>query len=105
MVIPVGAPNPTAAEAWINSTYDPRNEARIEDYVNYVSPVKGVKPILKKSDPEVARNQLIFPSASYTKNCSTEPTPSGEEEQNLTRQFDAVLNVSPAARSAGSGPR
>jgi hypothetical protein len=29
MVIPVGAPNLTAAEAWINSTYDPKNEARL----------------------------------------------------------------------------
>jgi spermidine/putrescine transport system substrate-binding protein len=80
MVIPVGAPNPTAAEAWINSTYDPKNEARIEDFVNYVSPVEGVKPI------------LIFPSASYTKNCSIEPTLSGEEEQNITREFNAMLN-------------
>ena len=92
MVIPVGAPNPTAAEAWINSTYDPKNEARIEDYVNYVSPVEGVKPILEKSDPGVAKNQLIFPSASYTKNCSIEPTLSGEEEQNITREFNAMLN-------------
>jgi spermidine/putrescine transport system substrate-binding protein len=92
MVIPVGAPNPTAAESWINYTYDPVNEARIEAEVNYVSPVEGVKPILEKSDPEIAKNQLIFPSASYTKNCSTEPTLSGEEEQNVTREFDAVLN-------------
>jgi spermidine/putrescine transport system substrate-binding protein len=92
MVIPVGAPNATAAEAWINSTYDPANQAQIEDYVNYVSPVEGAKPILEKSDPGVAENQLIFPSDSYTKNCSIEPTLSGEEEQNITREFNALLN-------------
>jgi spermidine/putrescine transport system substrate-binding protein len=92
MVIPVGAPNPTAAEAWINSTYDPQNEAQIEAYVNYVSPVEGVKPILEKSEPDIAKNQLIFPSESYTKNCSIEPTLSGEEEQNITREFNAMLN-------------
>jgi spermidine/putrescine transport system substrate-binding protein len=92
MVIPVGAPNPTAAEAWINSTYDPKNEARIEAYVNYVSPVEGVKPILLKEEPEIAKNQLIFPSKSFTKNCSIQPAPSGELEQNVNRAFNAVLN-------------
>ena len=92
MVIPVGAPNPTAAEAWINSTYDPANEAQIEAYVNYVSPVEGVKPILLEQEPEIAKNQLIFPSKSFTKNCTIQPSPSGEEEQNLNRAFNAVLN-------------
>ena len=43
MVIPVGAPNPTAAEAFMNYVYDPENQAQIEAYVNYVSPVEGVK--------------------------------------------------------------
>ena len=92
MVIPVGAPNPTAAEAWINSTYEPANEAQIEAYVNYVSPVEGVKPILLKEEPEVAKNELIFPSKSFTKNCSIQPAPSGELEQNVNRAFNAVLN-------------
>ncbi|HSS43210.1 MAG TPA: spermidine/putrescine ABC transporter substrate-binding protein [Solirubrobacterales bacterium] len=92
MVIPVGAPNPTAAEAWINSTYDPKNEAQIEAYVNYVSPVEGVKQILLKEEPEIAKNQLIFPSKSFTKNCTIQPSPTGEEEQNLNREFNAVLN-------------
>jgi spermidine/putrescine transport system substrate-binding protein len=92
MVIPVGAPNPTAAEAWINSTYDPKNEAQIEAYVNYVSPVEGVKEILLKEEPDIAKNQLIFPSKSFTKNCTIQPSPTGEEEQNLNREFNAVLN-------------
>ena len=92
MVIPVAAPNLTAAEAWINSTYDPANEAQIEAYVNYVSPVEGVKPILLKQEPEIAKNQLIFPSKSFTKNCTIQPSPSGQEEQNLNRAFNAVLN-------------
>ncbi len=92
MVIPVGAPNPTAAEEWINYTYDPVHEAQIEAYVNYVSPVEGVKPILLKEEPEIAKNQLIFPSKSFTKNCSIQPAPSGEEGENINRAFNAVLN-------------
>ncbi len=92
MVIPVGAPNPTAAEAWMNYVYEPQVQANIADYVNYVTPVDGVKPILQKQDPAVAKNELIFPSASFTKNCSTQPKLTGAEEQKVTAAFDAVLN-------------
>jgi spermidine/putrescine transport system substrate-binding protein len=92
MVIPVGAPNPTAAEAFIDYVYDPKNQAQIEAYVNYVSPVEGVKDVLLKEEPEIAKNQLIFPSDSFTKNCTIQPSPDAEEEQNLNRAFNAVLN-------------
>jgi spermidine/putrescine transport system substrate-binding protein len=92
MVIPVGSPNPTAAEDWINYIYEPKNEAQIEASVNYVSPVEGAKEVLLKEEPEIAKNQLIFPSKSFTKNCTIQPSPTGEEEQNLNRAFNAVLN-------------
>jgi spermidine/putrescine transport system substrate-binding protein len=92
MVIPVGAPNPTAAEAWMNFVYEPKVQANIAEYVNYVTPVEGVKPILAKRSPELANNQLIFPSASFTKNCSPTPPLEGEEEQKVLKAFDAVLN-------------
>jgi spermidine/putrescine transport system substrate-binding protein len=92
MVVPVGAPNPTAAEAWINFVYKPEVQANIAEYVNYVTPVEGVQPILAKRSPELGNNQLIFPSAKFTKNCSPTPTIEGEEEQNVIKAFDAVLN-------------
>jgi spermidine/putrescine transport system substrate-binding protein len=92
MVIPVGAPNPTAAEAWIDYVYEPQVQANIAEYVNYVTPVEGVKEILAKREPELANNQLIFPSKSFTKNCTIQPTPTGEEEQKITAAFEAVLN-------------
>ncbi len=92
MVIPVGAPNPTAAEAWMNYVYDPKNQAQIEAYDNYVTPVSGVKQHFEKSDPSLAKNQLIFPSTSYTKNCDVAPVLDGAEEQRVTQAFDAVIN-------------
>ncbi len=46
MVIPVGAPNPTAAYAWMNYVYKPENQAQIANYNYYVTPVDGVQPIL-----------------------------------------------------------
>jgi len=93
MVIPVGAPNPTAAEAFMNYVYEPEVQANIAEYVNYVTPVEGVKEVLAKRDPELAKNQLIFPSASFTKKCSATPTfKSEEEELKVIKAFDAVLN-------------
>jgi spermidine/putrescine transport system substrate-binding protein len=91
MVIPVGAPNPTAAEAWMDYVYDPKVQANIAEYVNYVTPVDGVKEILAGRNPELAKNQLIFPSTSFTKNCSDSPALPGEEGQNITQAFNAVL--------------
>jgi spermidine/putrescine transport system substrate-binding protein len=92
MVIPVGAPNPTAAEAFMNYVYDPKVQANIAAYNNYVTPVEGVKEVFEKTEPELAHNQLIFPSSSFTKNCSPTPPLEGEEEQNVLRAFNAVLN-------------
>jgi spermidine/putrescine transport system substrate-binding protein len=91
MEIPVGAPNPAAAEAWMNYVYDPRVQADIAEYVNYVTPVSGVKAILRKRDPALAENQLIFPSPEYTKNCSFESKLGGELGRNVSKAFNEVL--------------
>jgi spermidine/putrescine transport system substrate-binding protein len=91
MVIPVGAPNPTAAEAWMNYVYDPKNQAQIADYNYYTTPVTGVKPILQRIDPPAAKSDLIFPSEEFTKNCDYAPPLTGEEEQRVTRAFEGVL--------------
>jgi spermidine/putrescine transport system substrate-binding protein len=92
MVIPVGAPNPTAAEAWMNYVYDPKNQAQIAEYNYYVTPVSGVQEIFQKTDPTAAKSPLIFPTDSFTKTCDTAPSLTGEEEQTVTRAFDAVVN-------------
>ncbi len=92
MVIPVGAPNPTAAEAWMNYVYDPTNQARITDYNYYLSPVSGVKPILAKSDPTAAKSQLIFPTKQFTAKCDTAPALTTTQLEQVTKAFDAVTN-------------
>jgi spermidine/putrescine transport system substrate-binding protein len=92
MEIPAGAPNPAAAEAWMNYVYNPRVQADIAEYVSYVTPVKGVKAILRKRDPELAESQLIFPSQAYTKNCSFESELGGELGRNVSKAFNEVLN-------------
>ena len=91
MVIPVGAPNPTAAEAFMNYVYDPKNQAQIAGYNSYFTPVDGVKQIFAKTDTALAKSQLIFPTKQFTKNCVNEPNLTGAEEQRVTRAFEGVL--------------
>jgi len=91
MVIPVGAPNPTAAYEWMNYVYEPENQAQITAYNNYVQPVEGVKEIFEQDDPELAKSQLIFPDDSYTADCSTQDSPPAESEKAIEQAFQDVV--------------
>ena len=92
MVIPIGAPNPAAAEAFMNYVYDPVHQAQIEAYVNYVSPVAGTKEVLLKQDPKIANNKLIFPSEKFTEPCDEAPVITGDDEQEITSAFESAVN-------------
>jgi spermidine/putrescine transport system substrate-binding protein len=93
MVIPVGAPNTAAALAFMNYAYRPEVQANIAAYVNYVTPVDGVQPILAKKDPELGRDPLIFPTAASLKGCSGDPDPPGsaQDQQEVTEAFQNVV--------------
>ena len=60
MLIPTGGDAFTAS-TYMNFVYDPKVAAKIAAYVNYVTPVKGAKEELAKTDPDTASNPLIFP--------------------------------------------
>jgi spermidine/putrescine transport system substrate-binding protein len=79
-VIPVGAPNTAAALAFLNFAYTPENAAKITDYVQYVTPVNGVRPILEQTDPTVANDPKIFPTEQEIAPCSQDPNPPGSEQ-------------------------
>ncbi len=90
MVIPVGAPNTAAALAFMNFAYRPEVQADIADYVNYVTPVDGVKEVLaKRGDTDLANDPLIFPSEKSLQGCSQDPNPPGsaEDQQAITESF------------------
>jgi len=61
MLIPQGGSAATAS-VFMNFVYDPKIAAQIAAYVNYVTPVKGAREELAKTDPETADNPLIFPT-------------------------------------------
>jgi spermidine/putrescine transport system substrate-binding protein len=61
MLIPNKARHKTNAERLIDFYYEPEQAAALAGYVNYVSPVDGVKPYLEKINKEAASNPLILP--------------------------------------------
>lgn len=93
MVIPVGAPNPTAAYEWMNYVYEPENQAQIANYNYYVVPVDGVQPILEEEGSDAAESELVFPADEFTANCSTQDEPPGGAEviQQVEQEFQSVI--------------
>src|SRR5919202_2539860 len=83
MMMPQKPPHPYAAETWMNYVYDPQVAARIAAYVNYVTPVVGAKQVLAKTDPKLARNELIFPSEATRKKLQPYPFFAPSDEQKV----------------------
>jgi spermidine/putrescine transport system substrate-binding protein len=93
MVIPVGAPNPTAAYEWMNYVYEPENQAQIANYNYYLTPVQDVQPILEQQGSDAAESDLVFPDDEYTADCSTQTDPPGsaEEVAEVEQEFQSVI--------------
>ena len=65
MVIPKGAPNAFAAADWMNFVYDPVQAAQLTAWVQYISPVKGVREELIKMGGDAAAladSPILFPT-------------------------------------------
>ncbi len=82
MVIPVGAPNTAAALAWMDFAYRPEVAVDITEYVEYISPVQGVKELLEKRGSELAKSEIVFPTEEFTRNCTGQITPPDLERVN-----------------------
>jgi spermidine/putrescine transport system substrate-binding protein len=55
------------ASVYMNFVYDPKIAAEIDGYINYICPVLGADKVLAKTDPEAAKNPLIFPTPAMLK--------------------------------------
>lgn len=82
MVIPVGAPNTAAALAWMDFVYRPDVAVDITEYVEYISPVQGVKELLEKRGSDLAKSEIVFPTEEFTRNCTGQITPPELERVN-----------------------
>lgn len=93
MVIPRGSANLAAAGAWMNYVYDPVNAARITNWVQFISPVIGVREALQDlggDAAELARNPILFPDAETSRRLFTWGGLPVEIEDELDSRFAAL---------------
>jgi spermidine/putrescine transport system substrate-binding protein len=93
MTIPVKAEHVYAAETMMNFVYEPEIAAKLAIYVNYLSPVKGVKEIVEKTDPDIANNPLIFPSDEILKKLHPYPALSDNDERTMKQAMAKVTGA------------
>ncbi len=94
MVIPRGAGNVAAAGAWMNFVYDPANAARITNWVQYISPVLGVREellALGGDAAELAQNPILFPDDETRRRLFTWGGLPVEVEDRLDDRFNALF--------------
>jgi spermidine/putrescine transport system substrate-binding protein len=93
MMMPAHVQHPYAAETMMNFVYEPDIAAKIADYVNYISPVKGVKEVLLKTDPDVANNPLIFPPDEIRAKLHPYPALSPKDERTMKAAMAQVTGA------------
>ncbi len=93
MMLPLKVQHPYAAETMMNFVYEPDIAAKICAYVNYLSPVEGVREILEQSDPEIAGNELIFPPDSVRAKLHNYPTFSTRQEATVVEAMAKVTGA------------
>jgi spermidine/putrescine transport system substrate-binding protein len=93
MILPKGVANASAAAKWMNFCYDPVQAAQITQYVQYLSPVKGVRDELAKLDPELAENTLLFPDDATNARLRSFATLSEDVEAKFDEEFSAITGA------------
>ncbi|MHA6968535.1 ABC transporter substrate-binding protein [Glutamicibacter bergerei] len=91
--VPIGATHKKNAEKLMDFYYQPDVAAEVAAYVNYLCPVVGAQQEMEKIDPDLVNDPLIFPTAEFLNNASTERELSVEEENDFQNQFQEVIGV------------
>ena len=93
MMIPAHAEHLYAAETMMNFVYEPEIAAKIALYVNYLSPVKGVKELVEKQDPKLANNPLVFPPDEILAKLHPYPALSETDERTMKEAMAQVTGA------------
>lgn len=89
--VPMGSTKLGNVEKLIDYYYDPVVAAEVAAWVNYITPVKGAQEAVMDIDPELAENQLIFPSAETLAKTRAFRTLNGTEESTYQEAFQRVI--------------
>ncbi|MGA0262775.1 MAG: ABC transporter substrate-binding protein [Ilumatobacteraceae bacterium] len=93
MVVPKGAKNTAAAAKFMDYVYDPVQAAQITAWVQYMSPVKGVREELAKIDPELADDPLLFPDDATRARLYAFADLSDDVEAEFEEAFSAITGA------------
>jgi spermidine/putrescine transport system substrate-binding protein len=93
LMMPAHVEHPYAAETMFNYLYDPVVAAKLAAYVNYISPVKGAKEELEKTDPDIANNELIFPPPEVQAKIHAYPNLSPADERQMQEAMAKVTGA------------
>ena len=93
MLMPAKVEHPYAAETMMNYLYEPEVAAVVCAWVNYISPVEGIRPLLERSDPDIASNELIFPPDDVRRKLYTYPSFSTRQEQEMNEAMAKVTGA------------
>lgn len=93
MLIPKGAAHKYTAELMIDFVYQPAVQAPIEAYINYICPVKGTQPELAKIDADLAKSDLIFPTADMYAKVSGFRSTTEDEDKHMNDAFAALMGA------------
>jgi spermidine/putrescine transport system substrate-binding protein len=93
MVMPKGAVNRDSVAKWMDFVYDPVQAAQITAWVQYVSPVKGVRDEVDKIDPELAANPLIFPDDATLANARGFASLPEDVEAEYDAAFSSIIGA------------
>ena len=89
-VVPMGSPRKKNAETLMNYYYEPEVAAEVAAWVNYVTPVVGAHDVALEKFPEIAGNQLIFPSEETLSKAHIFRTLASADDQAFNGEFQRV---------------
>ena len=93
LMIPAHAPNPDGAHQLIDFYYEPEIAAQVAAYVNAVCPVKGAQEAMLEVDPELAENELIFPSGETMQRLHSYMSLNADQTQKYQSSFEKALGL------------
>jgi spermidine/putrescine transport system substrate-binding protein len=77
----------------MNYYYEPAVAAELAAYVNYICPVVGAQDEMANIDPDLAENELIFPSESTLSKATVFMALNEAEERIYEQRFQQVIGA------------
>lgn len=93
LMIPKDAKNTVGATKLINYYYEPDVAAQVASYVNAFCPVEGAQDAMKKIDPSLADNQLIFPDEKSAEKMHGYMPLDAEQAQTYQAEFERTIGL------------